>query len=233
MQNLFSPLTFKSTRYGRFLLNFKDGVQRHIGGNKFWDDFLRPVYDQYLNKESIFIDVGAFIGSHTVYCALKVKAVYCFEPQPNIFYQLCANIMLNKLVNVFPFNMALWHQKTKFEVQQYDNDFVFNGKSTTQAALYVKEKQDGYVLGECLDNFNFPKVSFIKIDAQGSDYNVILGAKETIQRCRPIIAYEVETCTDSFNRHRANEYEKLLNQFGYNVSPIYKPSNFLALPKSI
>ena len=36
------------------------------------------------------------------------------------------------------------------------------------------------------DIFNGDKLNFIKIDAEGAEYNVLKGAKNTLQRFKPI-----------------------------------------------
>src|SRR5262249_53548020 len=37
---------------------------------------------------------------------------------------------------------------------------------------------------------NVPAVRFIKIDAEGGEYHILLGAQQTIRRCRPAVAFE-------------------------------------------
>ena len=49
------------------------------------------------------VDVGANIGTHTVFFAQRAGAtgqVYAFEPQRIVFQNLCANLALNGLLNV-------------------------------------------------------------------------------------------------------------------------------------
>lgn len=41
-----------------------------------------------------------------------------------------------------------------------------------------------------LDSFDFPVVDLLKIDVEGFEPAVLLGARDTIQRCRPIIILE-------------------------------------------
>ena len=41
-----------------------------------------------------------------------------------------------------------------------------------------------------LDTLNLQKVDYIKIDCEGFEYRVLQGAKDTIQRCRPVVVIE-------------------------------------------
>ena len=61
------------------------------------------LFDKYIQKGDIAIDVGANIGTHTLWLANKVGAegfVYAFEPQRLLFQTLCANLALNSIQNV-------------------------------------------------------------------------------------------------------------------------------------
>ena len=42
-----------------------------------------------------------------------------------------------------------------------------------------------------LDEFEYPKVDFMKIDTQGSELEILKGAVDTIKRCEPIVCVEV------------------------------------------
>ena len=44
---------------------------------------------------------------------------------------------------------------------------------------------------ETLDSYNFQEVDIIKIDVEGFEYDVMLGAKNTIDRCRPVVQVEM------------------------------------------
>ena len=43
-----------------------------------------------------------------------------------------------------------------------------------------------------MDSYEFENISFIKIDVQGADGEVLMGALQTIQRCMPIVVFEWE-----------------------------------------
>jgi hypothetical protein len=47
-----------------------------------------------------------------------------------------------------------------------------------------------------LDDFALADVTAIKLDAEGAEYEILRGARETLLRCRPVLTLEVE------ERHR-------------------------------
>lgn len=62
------------------------------------------------SKNKNVLDIGANIGSFAIPIALKADKstkIYCFEVQRLVYLQLCGNIFLNGLENIFPKNIAV------------------------------------------------------------------------------------------------------------------------------
>ena len=77
-------------------------------------------------------------------------------------------------------------------------------------------------------------LAFIKIDAQGADGEVMIGAAETIRRCRSVIVFEWETL---LSRHFSVSFEEvtsLLSSAGYRLEVLKvhneKQTDYLASP---
>lgn len=56
-----------------------------------------------------------------------------------------------------------------------------------------------------LDSFDLQNVGFVKIDVEGHEEAVLLGARETLKRCNPCVLIEVE------ERHNAGSVERVLS----------------------
>lgn len=99
-----------TTRHGRFLANPNDTyIGRALIDYGEFSELESQVLLQLLAHGGIAVEVGANIGAHTVALARKAGPggrVYAFEPQPVIFQNLCANLALNGLTNVYPHNQA-------------------------------------------------------------------------------------------------------------------------------
>lgn len=65
-----------------------------------WSKQLSPTTRQ-------FVDVGAHVGSWTLVMATQFREVHAFEPRRLTFQQLCGNIALNGLENVFVHNVGI------------------------------------------------------------------------------------------------------------------------------
>jgi hypothetical protein len=61
------------------------------------------------------------------------------------------------------------------------------------------------------------KVSLIKIDTQGYELNILIGAKETIRRCKPVILFEHED--EYYENPKATRIEifKILSACNYKI----------------
>ena len=71
------------------------------------------VLDKYLSPDSVYCDIGSWIGPTIMYASRICKQVYCFEPD-NIAYKfLEQNIRLNDLQNVNPYNLAIGKKNGK------------------------------------------------------------------------------------------------------------------------
>lgn len=185
--------------------------------------FLDDQYDTHYSKikGKVVIDVGANVGVFSIYAAiLNAKKVYAFEPVPETYMMLKENIKLNNLENVIiPINKALG-DKEKVEIMYYSN--IGDGGTTLNLSKikYLNEKvikKSIKVMITTLDNFvkqnKIPKVDFIKMDVEGYEENILLGAKETIKKWKPIL---------SFSAYHLPTDKERLPQIVKSIRPDYK-----------
>lgn len=214
--------------WGHFVLDPLDGVCKTIKENIFWDRWLLPYFDE-IDKNAIAIDIGASIGFHTVYLANKCKHVYSFEPLNINYKRLVKNVELNGLSNVTAYNCALYNKEMRMAVdnQLNQNGVDYNSKQACSLTLY--ENSNGDIEAKTLDSFNIENVSFIKIDAEGCDLDIMMGGIETINKYRPTIIFEYQRIPGVHNR-RLGEYEDFIKEINYSMTEIIG-GNYIAKPK--
>lgn len=147
-----------------------------------WKENVYEVKDTHLNHGGVVIDIGANIGTFSVYAANFGATVYAIEPEPHNLEALKKNIELNHMqdkIHVCP-----------YAISDYKGTAVINdmgGGSTI--------KDDGIFGAEVevmpFDNFfnlyHINEVDVLKIDAEGAEVEIILGAsKENLQKCKYI-----------------------------------------------
>jgi FkbM family methyltransferase len=144
-----------------------------------------------LKKDDVFIDVGAHIGLYSIYVAhiLKHGKIIAIEPHPYNFYYLLKNVKLNDLRNIIALNIAAWKEDTWLPLFIGDNSAQHSLKFATarKHAYIVKARK----LDDVLSELGIRKVSFIKIDVEGAEVEVLEGLRDTLKTCRPRLIIEV------------------------------------------
>jgi FkbM family methyltransferase len=148
------------------------------------------LYDKLLKPGMVVIEVGANMGSLTVPIAKFVGEtgrVFAFEPQRIIFQQLCANLAMNGILNVFAEPMAVGDGTGEVGVlpTDYRKPANFGGTYLVASApeMVPMIRLDDYYGGGV-------KPSFLKIDCEGMELAVLKGAEKMIAESRPAIYVE-------------------------------------------
>lgn len=135
----------------------------------------------HLTRTRTAVNAGAHVGLFTRQLAEIFDQVYAFEPTLDTY--LCLRENMKDCPNVTCLNMAL-------------------GEFEGTAGIGQDTKHDGNTGGnfiipggtECivkkLDQFELYDVDMLLCDVEGSEYSLLRGATETINRCSPVIVCE-------------------------------------------
>ena len=147
------------------------------------NDYLK----KYILKSKIIIDAGANIGCHAIsYSNFNPNAtIYAFEPQKEIYDVLNKNKRLNHSSNLVCLNHSLGHAncdvnmnpplKTPDGINYAGTGIGIGGEPTKMVTI---------------DSLHLSGLDFLKMDVQGSEGLVIMGARETITKYKPTILFE-------------------------------------------
>jgi len=139
----------------------------------------------------IVYDVGAALGSHSLLLARLCGPegqVFAFEPDAHWFSRLIQNLELNSIKNVKPLQLAVSEVSGKIYMgRPSKNDFL---------RLMEKKKRKWEVIeisSIALDDFclSNPAPELLKIDVEGGEIRVLLGAKRILSQHRPVIICEL------------------------------------------
>lgn len=194
--------TLASNEHGWFIAPPNDeyiGRTLLLGGT--WDEKVLSAVLPRIPLGGTVVDAGAHVGAHTVPYARAVGAegtVMSFEPQRVLFQQLCANVALNGLNQVFTYQLGLGHAdgltaQLDARVPQGRSAGDEVDYNTTQAMNYgaVRLGDDGEYIELCtLDSFELQRLDLLKVDVEGAEPLLFFGAQQTLRRCRPIILFE-------------------------------------------
>lgn len=153
-------------------------------------------------KSGIALDIGAYTGIYAIKAALSGAQAWAFEPNRTVFDRLKLNAANNN-VNLTAINVGVG---SKIGTEKLNIKFPF-----TSAGNFCNGDETGVeeVNIITIDSLNLTDVTAIKIDVEGYECEVLKGAIETINRCKPIIITEILTETAMI------EQAKILTILGY------------------
>jgi len=141
------------------------------------------------NRKHTAIDVGGHCGFWSFYLGGNFKKVYAFEPV-EIFRECFKKNIPHGNVELLPVALGNENGFVSMNVE-LENTGATHVSSNTNDLDKVELKK--------LDDYELTDVDFIKIDVEGYENQVVLGAKETLLRNKPIIIVEQKGFSDRFN----------------------------------
>ena len=156
--------------------------------------------DQLLQHGRRAIDIGANQGMYSYALSKRCDIVEAFEPQCWCTETLMAYSKVNhKNINVQNVGLSNFNGTLTLNIPLSIGDYSMQvarlGSVVTGLASFreVKGEQASVEVPVCrLDNYDFHNVSFIKIDVEGHESQVIEGGYHTILREKPTILIEIE-----------------------------------------
>lgn len=192
-----------------------------------WAENELELLRRFIAPGSVVADVGSFIGTHAVALARNLGSlghVHAFEPRRNAFAILQRNIERNGLTRqVTAHNVGLSDHPGSISLDDSAEE------AQNQGGLSLTDAGRGYrVRIVTLDSLQLPRLDMLKVDVEGMEAQVLTGAMETLQRCRPIVFAEcnsVEGAATTLAAVAQLDYAA----FGV-VYPAFNPDNFNNCP---
>ena len=139
-----------------------------------------------LKKGDLFVDVGANIGYYSVLVGKIVGEngrVISVEPIPNTTKVLNFNLELNNLRNVKVVQKAAWSDNGTVTMYIPKGYFgmasVYKPSGATDVLTVKRAPLDGI--------FEASRVDLLKIDTEGSEYPVLVGARKILKKTKYVI----------------------------------------------
>lgn len=179
---------------------------------------------QFLNSKSTFVDVGAHMGTYSVILSKHCAKVHAFEAQSSTFNNLSAAVELNKRTNIEPHHMALGAKEDTVTLHQVSDD---GGGSTVDqsVASHHQVLHTEIVPMNTLDSFKFTGVDLLKIDVEGYELEVIMGASHTLMENNfPPFIFESWN-NEPWYQEKKDKLFEYVRALGYRVVPISGTSN--------
>jgi FkbM family methyltransferase len=200
-------LKIKKVTLGDIVLNVleNDWMGMDFIGGKLWEPHIVQFLNNELTKTSNFIDVGSNYGYLSIKSSKFCNKVFSFEPQTFMYNLSMETISNNSINNIEVFNLALGDEEIESNLSQID--YLGDGINAGEVSILYSNDVGQKTKIVKLDNFFTDSVDIIKIDVQGYEKFVLSGAKEIIEKNKPIVIVEVENWQ--------------LSKFGYNSEYLF------------
>jgi len=207
----------------------------HIDGKDWWHKEMR-LMSPYVGLNDVAVDVGANLGFMSGILSKLTGPggqVHSFEPSPRTYSKLLSVIRTNNYSNVSPYNAGCG--KSEQTMTLYCPASSGNATLRPDAKMAQTALQEQTVRILKLDDFLGPKLdrlNFIKIDTEGFELEVLVGASELVRRYKPIIYIELGSLYSS----SSEDAVRLLRDFGYTfdrelvLDDAFSGENFFAFP---
>jgi FkbM family methyltransferase len=191
------------------------------------DAEVKRTYEMLLlsDRPDLFIDIGANYGTHSMLMAAAGVPVLAFEPNPHCLTEWTRAIMrLNRVASVQWESIALGNSNGRVKLTFPEHETWLGSIVPSVSEQVAQTRTTMLTLPvpiERLDDridFTRGKRLLIKIDTEGAEQEVLLGAERTIKELRPKLIFE------SNDQAGRQELMRLLSEHGYGVFPLpYDP----------
>lgn len=174
------------------------------------DQNVLPLLTKHIPKGGTVVDIGAFIGDHTLHyanCVGITGSVVALEPNPVAFACLAHNMSAHK-------------QVTCLNVGASDSSHTIGIEADANAgATYANA--EGAIPCLPLDSLYLAACHFIKMDCEGYEVRALHGAFHTILMHKPVLLIEVNEGALARQGKRPADIFEILDECGYQYRNIY------------
>jgi len=183
-------------------------------------------FKRFVTSGSLAIDIGANVGDTTLSMALAAGPeglIVGLDPNPYAFDILSANASLNKgKTNIDAYNVAVTADKRQYYFHSSEASFGNGGISTDpdskeHGSFALPHPIEGVILEKFLaSNYStwLDRLSFIKIDAEGYDIEILKSITSLIEKHQPVILAE---CFGNLPTNTKQSLFDILDNLGFKL----------------
>lgn len=157
------------------------------------------------------VQAGGNLGLYAKALAMEFETVYTFEPAPKTFAKLMHNAPEPNIVKL---QAALGDGARLIGLSHHRRD----GKPNDHEGI-VHVSGEGTIPMLRLDDLRLPVVDLLYLDLEGYELFALWGAIETVARCRPVLAVEINKSIE-FCGYQRDDVRQWITDRGYR--PVLK-----------
>jgi len=182
-----------------------------------WELDVIQKFAEQIQDNFVILDIGANTGTFSL--AAKYYPTtkwHLFEPDPFNFSLLKENLKVNNIDNVILYEEALGNKIGDSVLKICPTHRGLNTIGTNVKRFSESESINHPIKIDTIDNlFLNTRIDLIKMDTEGSEYDIIMGGIETIKKYKPKILLEYNAGNMSQCGHSMEELDRLIEKINY------------------
>ena len=170
-----------------------------------------PTIDKALTLctgRTVCVQAGGCLGIFPKYLARYFRKVYTFEPSNSLFPMLCKNAPEK---NITRHHAALGMTHDMVETSQTRRG-AKGHRFPHEGITHISGS--GSIPTRLVDDLELHICDFLCLDLEGFELFALIGARATIEQCRPVIMVEIND-NIQFYGHSPDDVRQLLTDHGY------------------
>ena len=215
---------FEADFFGMTYVGYDDNLIDHaILSDGAWEKFelyfMRDAIKARPHAATVFIDVGANTGQHSLFMSQYVKEVHAFEPYPSVAERFRDMVALNRLRNITIHQVGLGRSNESLPFYEPDasnpasgsfvnNFFILNHKQPSLNLQLVVGDQ--YLAARGVTD-----VTLIKVDVEGFERFALQGMRGILTQDRPVVVFELNPQSEGGFRNRQDLLDTFPPNYGF------------------
>ncbi len=180
---------------------------------------MRDIIKSMDTQDSVFVDVGANNGHHSLFMSKYAKTVHAFEPYQRVLDIFDSMIEINNIENIIIHPIGLGEKEeiiTYYEPPDsnlgtgtFVNSYLSDGRSSEEFKITTGDS--------ALYEYGINNIDIIKIDIEGYEKAALKGLNKTLQASRPFVFFEIsiDPEVDSFFKSMEEIKEVFPERYGF------------------
>jgi len=209
-------------------------LSKRMGACIFWTGYHEfnecRFLQSYLKPEMVFVDVGANQGEFSLFAAKRLLngRVYSFEPLTEYFHKLVENVQANGLHRkVSLVKLGVSDTSGRFPIyfdseNKNHNEGIASLHAQAGTELLEKEIIETTTLDSYFDQNPISRLDVLKIDVEGSEFQVLKGAMKTLVQFKPLILIELSEANFNVAGYTIQDVVAWLGRLRYEMYHVKK-----------